>query len=125
MIVGQVTPYREAAVSLKLTGPGDVQSTFDAVIDTGFTDYLTVPAAIITELSLPARGALKAELADGSEVEMDTYAADVEWNGTPRRIIVLAAEGSPLIGMSLLYGHELTIQVVDGGPVTITPLPAG
>jgi hypothetical protein len=29
----------------------------------------------------------------------------------------------PLIGMSLLYGSRVTLDVVDGGPVTIEPVP--
>jgi hypothetical protein len=34
-----------------------------------------------------------------------------------------AAETDPLVGMGLLYGHEVRIQAVDGGTVTIEALP--
>ena len=37
--------------------------------------------------------------------------------------IVLAADGTPLIGMSLLRGTRVTVEVEDGGLVTIEPLP--
>jgi hypothetical protein len=30
--------------------------------------------------------------------------------------------GVPLFGMALLEGHRLTIDAVDGGPVTIGPI---
>ena len=31
--------------------------------------------------------------------------------------------GDPLIGMALLEGYRLTIDAVDGGRVTIEPIP--
>ena len=37
--------------------------------------------------------------------------------------MLLDADGGPLVGMSLLYGSRVTLDVVDGGPITIEPLP--
>ena len=62
-------------------------------------------------------------LADGSDSVFDIYEATATWDGKPRRIAVDEAECDPLVGMSLLYGCELSIQVVDGGRVAISPLP--
>ena len=39
-----------------------------------------------------------------------------------RRTAVIAADSDPLVGMALLAGDELTIQVVLGGVVAITAL---
>jgi hypothetical protein len=36
---------------------------------------------------------------------------------------VEAADAAPLLGMALLKDHEVTIQVVRGGGVTIAALP--
>jgi len=47
----------------------------------------------------------------------------VVWGGKPRSVGVHAIDGDALLGMSLLYGSRLLIDVIDGGPVTITPLP--
>ncbi|WP_179130992.1 hypothetical protein [Candidatus Entotheonella palauensis] len=44
------------------------------------------------------------------------------WDGALRRLAVDAAETDPLVGMSLLYGYELTIQVQEGGRVIIQAL---
>jgi hypothetical protein len=38
-------------------------------------------------------------------------------------VAVDAVEATPLVGMRLLYGHELLIQVVAGGSVRIGALP--
>ena len=62
-------------------------------------------------------------LADGSVVRLSYFRATVLWEGKPRKIMVLDADGGPLVGMSLLYGSRVTLDVVDGGPVTIEPLP--
>lgn len=54
---------------------------------------------------------------------LDIHQGQVLWNGQPRAVQVLAAEGGALIGMSLLYGHELRLPVVDGSTFTIHALP--
>ena len=61
-------------------------------------------------------------LADGSESVFDIYEATVDWDGETRRVPVDEAETAPLIGMSLLEGYELTVQVQRGGSVTVKAL---
>lgn len=53
----------------------------------------------------------------------DVYEATVLSDGQPNTIPVDEANSQPLIGMSLMYGYELNIQTVDGGPVTLKRLP--
>lgn len=91
------------------------------MIDTGFTDYLTLPPEVIASLQLVFRESVEFVLGDGSPVSFDTFAATVVWGGQERDILVLASEGGPLVGMSLLYGYRVIIDVVDGGSVTIEP----
>ena len=79
--------------------------------------------ALIQELGLAWRRRGRAMLADGSDSLFDIYETTVTWDGRPRRIAVDEVNSDPLIGMSLLYGYELTVQVVDGGRVVINPLP--
>jgi len=61
-------------------------------------------------------------LADGNESLFDIYEATVIWDGKPRRIAVDEVNIVPLVGMSLLYGCELTIKVIENGSVLIKPL---
>ncbi len=123
MITGHVTAYREAIISLKVRGPEDRECAIDAVVDTGFNGFLTLPASLTQELGLVWRRRGRAMLADGRDSLFDIYEATVTWNSRPRRIAVDEADCDPLVGMSLLYGCELTVQVVDGGRVVIRPLP--
>jgi clan AA aspartic protease len=121
MITGAVTPDREAIVRLRVRGSQEVE--VDAVLDTGFTEFLSLPPALIAALALPYVTLDRVMLADGSIVQCRVYEAEVDWEGRLRVVSVHAAQGAPLIGMSLLYDHLLTIEVVNGGALTIEPLP--
>ena len=60
---------------------------------------------------------------DRRRVDFDLYAATLLWDGQEREVLVLATGGEPLIGMALLRGYQLFIDVIDGGPVTIESRP--
>jgi predicted aspartyl protease len=94
----------------------------ETVIDTGFSDYLTLPPDEIAALQLSYSGISDFTLADGSDASFRVYTATALWDGIDRPIFVLEAAGGPLVGMSLLRGHRLIIDVVDGGMVTINLL---
>lgn len=123
MITGSVGADRKAVILLRLRGPAGTSEDVSAIIDTGFTGALTLPSATIQALGLPHRGGRRANLADGSRADLDAYQVTVMWDGTPTDLIVLAAERPPLVGMALIFGSLLTMQLEIGGRVTIEPLP--
>ena len=124
MTQGEVHFDRTATVSITIRGfSGANDKTIVAVIDTGFDRFLSLPMEWVTGLRLAFLGRGESVLFGGSVAEFDIYAAIVEIAGEERGIIVFAAENPPLIGMSLLYGLKLTVEVVDGGMVVIEPLP--
>ena len=96
---------------------------FDAVVDTGFTSSLTMPSAAVVALGLVRQSGGSVVLGDGSVRAFHVYAAEVEWDGSWRPILVSAVGNEVLIGMRLLAGHELRVAVVAGGRVEISPLP--
>jgi clan AA aspartic protease len=96
---------------------------FQAVVDTGFNDWLALPPGAIEKLALPFREEGRYTLADGSETASRLFAAEVEWLGRLRRILVAEMDGGPLLGMALLRGSYLGIEVIDGGRVEIRTLP--
>ena len=123
MITGRVNAYREAVILLDVLGPTGQTHQVEAVIDTGFDGWLTLPESVITSLGLTWRRRGRAMLADGNDTLFDIYDARVIWDSAPRRVAVDAVDCDPLVGMALLNGYELNIQVIDGGPVTIQPIP--
>jgi clan AA aspartic protease len=122
MISGWVNAYREAIVRLTVRGLQGQEQTIEAVIDTGFNGYLTLPPALIAALGLPFRRNGRALLGDGSAVTFDIHEAVILWGGRSRRIPVDAAETDSLLGMGLLYGHELSVQIIEEGDAFIRPL---
>ena len=123
MIAGYVNAYREAIIRLVVSGPLGRSQEIDAVVDTGFTGFLTLPLSIIANLELPFRRRGRAVLADGSESLFDIYEARVLWDGQPRRVAIDAVDTDSLVGMALLSGYELTVQAVVGGRVSIKAIP--
>jgi len=123
MITGRVSSYREAIVPLHIRGPHGQELAIDAVVDTGFNGFLTLPPDVVTALGLPFRRNARAVLGDGRSVTFDIHEAVVLWNGRLQRIPVDTADTDPLLGMGLLYGHELNVQVIEGGDVSIRPMP--
>ncbi len=123
MITGVVNTKREAIIQVVVHGPNGQAREIDAVIDTGFTGFLTVPSSLIVSLGLTWRGQAQAELGDGSLHQFNVYEATVTWDGQMRTVETDAADTMPLIGMAMLYGYHLHIQAVEGGIVTIGALP--
>jgi clan AA aspartic protease len=123
MIIGVVNAHREATIGLIVQDANGQGHDIEAVIDTGFTGFLTLPTALITALGLTWRGYASAVLGDGSLQQFDVYATTVIWDGQARVVEIDAAETDPLVGMGLLYGYEVRIQAIDGGTVTIEALP--
>ena len=124
MITGSVNSGLEAIVRLTVTGRGSRQRQVDAVVDTGFTGYLTLRPSAIRALQLTWLGREQGTLADGSVDLFDVYRGSVIWDGQPRLVEVEVADVDALVGMALLERHCLNIEVLSGGAVTIQRLPS-
>jgi clan AA aspartic protease len=122
MIHGIVSKSREATISLVIANENRQTTLITAVIDTGYTGFLSLPSEIITELNLPWTGVDRGTLGDGSEVTFEIYAAKVIWDGEYLDIPINEAQTDPLVGMSLLYGYDLHVRAVESGTVTISRL---
>ena len=69
------------------------------------------------------RGSMRAVLGNGKDADLDVFAGTVIWDGQVQAVMVLAADGSPLVGMGLLAGSRVVLHVTDNGSVSIEPLP--
>ena len=119
MIQGVVNAALEALVTLTVQGPTGQNREIEAVVDTGFSGFLTLPTDLVRELGLLYQYRGRAILADGSEAFFHVYDVNVLWDNRLMRIETDAADTTPLVGMRLLDRHDLSIQVRDGGRVVI------
>lgn len=113
---------REVLLTVTVSGPAGEHTELEAVVDTGFTGALCLGAEQIKEMGLPVVGRGAAILADGRAVETRYHRGRVLWHGREREVQVLSAEGGPLVGMTLLRGGLLTIEVVPSGEVSLVKL---
>jgi clan AA aspartic protease len=119
MMFGVVNDNCEAIIKVAVGRVDAAKIAVDAVIDTGFTSFLSLPLSIITELDLTWHYRDVGTLGDGSEIIFELYKAAVIWDGQSKLIDVVASEADPLVGMGLLYGFKLQVEAVEGGRVTI------
>ncbi len=122
MMFGVVNNNCEAIIKVAVGCIGLPKITFDAVIDTGFTGFLSLPFSVITDLGLHWHYRDIGTLGDGSEVVFEIYKAATIWDGQNQIVDVAASEADPLVGMSLICGFKLQIEAVEGGLVTIEAL---
>lgn len=119
MIEGTVNSAYEATIPLRVHGADGQPRDLSAVVDTGFSGFLTLPQDLVAELDLPFAFFGRAILADDTDVSFDVHYATISWDGRQRETQVAASGSTPLVGMMLLDGHDLRIRVRDGGEVTV------
>jgi len=119
MITGVINAEFEPIIPLSIRRSDSTIFTQDAIVDTGFNGWLSLPPDLITELNLRWKRRGRAILGDGSECVFNIYEAVVVWDGTLLIIPVDEADSEPLLGMSLMEGYQLTMQVFKGGYVEL------
>ena len=122
MLTGRVSDELQAWIAIEILAPDGQTSHIEAVLDTGFNGELALPAAAIRQLGLPMGIRRPAVTATGDRVSLTTYRGTVLWYGQIHSIQVVEADSEPLLGMELLLGSRLTLDVREGGPVTIDAL---
>ena len=118
MIVGRITNNQEAIIELEIVGLNR-REKIEVVVDTGFDGYLTLPGDLINRLGLRRAGRRYAILGDGNTVALELYRTKVLWHGEEREVPVLRTDGGPLVGMALLEGNRVILDVVTDGDVKI------
>ena len=91
----------------------------EVVIDTGFTDWLMLPEVVIADLGLVSQGKVSVTLATGEESQVDYYLTRVLWHDELSWVEVIGSTDQSLLGMELLRGYRLTIDVWEGGEVIV------
>jgi clan AA aspartic protease len=121
-VISGIVKNGRATVNVIFRLPNQPDFTIEFVIDTGFTEFLSLPPEAVTLLGFPFVYDIYANLADNSSVILPVHEATIIWNGEEREVNVLATGRLPLLGTALLDEHELVIQFTEAGLVTITEL---
>jgi clan AA aspartic protease len=119
MMQGFVNQNCEAMLPIVVGCGNKPTQLVEALIDTGFTGFLSLPLSMIESLGLSWIFSDSVTLGDGSEVVFQMYRATVIWDGQFKVVDVAASESEPLLGMSLLYGFKLQVEAIERGAVTI------
>jgi len=123
MIIGRVSATLEPKISLMILDSTDSPLLLDVLIDTGFTGFLALRSDLVEHLGLQRIAKVPVELADGSEVSLHYHFVRIEWRGVVRTVRAIEMDTDPVIGTQLLWGNQLTIDMIVDGVVTVTPLP--
>jgi clan AA aspartic protease len=113
----------EATLRLSVEDTRGQVHELEAILDTGFNGFLTLPSAVIRALGLPWLYRQQGQLADGNFQVLDVFAVTILWDGQRRTVEVEALDAQPLAGMALMRGYELRVHVEPGGVVTIAAVP--
>ncbi|CAN1212291.1 Clan AA aspartic protease [Tumidithrix helvetica PCC 7403] len=119
MIAGIVSADFEPIISLSICSSDGKVYTQDAIVDTGFNGWLSLPPDLISQLDLSWKRRGRAILGDGSECVFNVYEAILVWDGDYLTVPIDEADSEPLVGMSLMEGYQLIIQVFEGGNVEL------
>ena len=95
---------------------------YQAVLDTGFTGTVALPAPDVQRLGLSNPQTEHVTFANGESGNCDVYFADVLWDGEEQPAKIYAIGEDPLVGMALLRGSRVEMDVVEGGAVLVEPL---
>ena len=109
---GEVDSSGRALLALDVRSSDNAEPVkVTAWVDTAFTGELVIPLDTIRSLGLQQSAAVKAGLADGTEVVLETYSCLIDWFGDSHQVEVIANDGQcPLLGVGLLHDRRLTVD---------------
>lgn len=123
MIVGSVTVDGEARVTMAFRGPSGPELRVAAVVDTGYTEHAALPPDLIGALVLPFQHDADLVLANGDVASVRVFEGVRVWDCQDVTVPIQELSGDALVGMALRKGHNASMDVQDGGQVTIQRLP--
>lgn len=93
----------------------------EAMLDTGFDDFLALPTHLVQRLGLVWINRMPMQVATSEWAQFDIYTVDVLWLGNRLPIRVLQTQSEILVGTGLLWESNLTAQFWEGGSVNVQP----
>ena len=113
MIIGFVNESDEPVIEVKLD-LGKEKRAVNAVIDTGFNGYISVPKKLIDESDWDFLGIEEYELASGELMRERVFLGRIEIGREKLAVFILSSNSSDtLVGTKLLKNRVLTINFAD------------
>ena len=124
MIIGSINDNGDPTIPIRVLDANGHVHRIVAVVDTGFNGYLSLLPHQIRELGLGPPQSVDMTVATDAVFRLNSYPGIVLWNGERLPVVVVESEGTPLVGLALLWGSLLSVEVTEHGAVTISPLPS-
>ena len=119
MTRGVLSDRLETMVVVEISNGDGAFQPVEALLDTGFSESLILPPDEVARPGLKYVNRIPMNLAGGQHIEASVHRGFVKWFGRTKTIYVIAAEGQPLLGMTLLAGCKITIHARPGGEALI------
>ena len=122
MMMTTVTDSLSVFFYLKLQGNSGLEMDIPFLLDTGFSEALSLPLSWLDALQFPVDSSDQITLADGISVSVNVHRGRVTWDGQIKEVAIHCLEGDPLLGMSLMLDYLLTLPVQENAVVTLAPI---
>ncbi len=123
MIRGNLNERLEPLVVVEIADGDERYQPVEALLDTGFSGHLTLPPDTVERLGLKRVDRIPMTMANGQDIQVSVHEGRVKWFGQPRIVKVVAADGPPLLGMSMLAKCKVTFSAQEGGELLIEAIP--
>lgn len=121
MTSGFISEFGEVVVPIDIFDQRGRLRRVEAIVDTGFDYFLALPAHMVRSLGLDRLGRARMRVATEQMEWFEAFAADVWWFGVRRPVYVLQTQSEILVGTTLLWDSQLTVQFWEGGSVNVLP----
>lgn len=120
MITGYTAGARHAPhVRLEVLGTDGTRERIEFLVDTGFSEFVTLPRHLVTALSLEPLEVDRLIMADGTPVDVPVFEAVVAWDGDRYGVPVVELESTPLLGCAMMTDYRLEVNFASGGDVVL------
>ena len=116
MITGIVNPDFDPINQISICGLDGKVYTQDAIVDTGFNGWLSLPP----DLFAKRRGRAFLVMEVNASSMSIKYKAVLFWGGNFLTILIDEGDSEPLVSMSVMEGYQLMVQVPEGGHVELS-----
>ncbi|WP_395144016.1 hypothetical protein [Armatimonas sp.] len=114
-LVGKLNHKLAPLLDLNVLHADNTLQKLSFLVDTGCTLEMVLPTVVLADLGWPAIETMEIQQADASQVSVDLHAGSVFLGKLARPILAAALGTQPIIGMELLQGWQLCLDIIGPG----------